>query len=83
MPRIAGASGKGVYRIKFTDTDSGHNWYAGPYASGSATRALRTRKVREMNEKREREEVGKKPFTGVVEAARISRWIEEEGDAGG
>lgn len=81
MPRIAGASGKGVFRIKFTDTDNGHNWYAGPYASGPATRALRTRKVKEMNA--EREGTGKNPIKGVVEVARNIRWVEEEGDADG
>lgn len=76
MPRTSGATNKRVYRIKFTDTETGHNWYVGPYTSSPQTKALRTRKVKELNAKPDR--VGKKPIKGVVEPGQV-RWEEGKG----
>lgn len=76
MPRTSGAISNRVFRIKFTDTDSGHNWYMGPYTSRRSTRALRTRKVREMNADPKRD--GKKPIEGDVEPGRV-RWGKDDG----
>ena len=72
--RTTGASGRSVYRVKFTDMDTGHNWYVGFYALPKAARAYRSRKTKEMNT--EREGTSKKPVTGVVEQARITSWQE-------
>lgn len=75
MPRESGANTNRVFRIKFTDTDNGNNWYVGPYTSERQTRALRTRKVKEANADPQR--AGMKPIEGVVQPGRV-RWEEDD-----
>lgn len=76
MPRTAGASTKAVHRILFMNTETGHNWYVGPYTSLSSVRALRTRTVNEMNA--ELAEKGEKPaIKGVVQIGKIVRWEDD------
>jgi hypothetical protein len=75
MPRTTGASGNEVFRILFTDTESGHNWYVGPYTVRSNTRYIRTRKLKEFN--KERLEEGRPLVEGVIQKGRIVRWVED------
>lgn len=72
--RTAGANGRGVYRVKFTDTETGHSWYVGFYTLPETARAYRTRHSSAQNADPER--AGKKPVIGVVEHARITSWKE-------
>jgi hypothetical protein len=73
--RSSGANTNTVFRIKFIDTESGHNWYVGPYTKPRTVRAVRTRKVNQANKEREAE--GRPLVQGRIQKARIIRWEDD------
>lgn len=73
MTRTVGADAKILFRVVFQNTETGHNWFEGPYTTYSAAKALKSRKSRRLN--KELAKKGEKPaITGRVQSGRIVRW---------